>query len=122
MKKTLLLSLALTSFLFGNKVYECKATHINEMVPLTERQILSMGEGANLNLSYDKINMKVKVMNQEIKLKYFDTDSFGYDLYINDEKTDVIGINSPQGGKEVPGVYLLNKSPNGNIRLWYRCK
>lgn len=122
MKKTILLSLLLTTFLFGNKIYLCKVTHINQMVPLSERQILSMGAIANLNLSYDKINARAKLGNQEIKLKYFDTDSFGYDLYINKELTDSIGINSPKGGEEVPGVFFQNWTPNGNIRLWYRCK
>ena len=122
MKKTLSLSLLLTSLLFGDKVYTCKVTHINEMVPLSERQILSMGEVATLNLSYDKIKMRATIGNIEKKLKYFDTDSFGYGLYINDDRTDIIGISSPQGGKEFPGVFLQNWTPNGNVRLWYRCK
>lgn len=122
MKKTLSLSLLLTSLLFGDKVYTCKVTHINEMVPLSERQILSMGEVATLNLSYDKIKMKATIGDIEKKLKYFDTDSFGYGLYINDDRTDIIGISSPQGGKEFPGVFLQNWTPNGNVRLWYRCK
>jgi hypothetical protein len=122
MKKTLLLSLVLTSFLLGDKIYLCKLTHINEMVPLTERQLLSMGETAKLSLSYDKINAKAKIVDQEINLKYFDTDSFGYDLYVTEEQTDIIGISSPEGKKGLPGVFLQNWTPNGNVKLWYRCK
>lgn len=122
MKKTLSLSLVLTSLLFGDKVYTCNITHMNEYVPLNERQILSMGEVATLNLSYDKINMRATIGKHEKTLKYFDTDSFGHDLYVNDERTDIIGISSPEGGKAFPGVFLQNWTPNGNVRLWYRCK
>lgn len=122
MAKVLLVMVFIFNIMYANKTYMCNLTHINEYVPLSEREILGFGGVAQMKLSFDKMNANAEVNGSELDLKYYSSDRFGHDLYITNEQTDIIGISTPEGGKKLPGVFIHTMTASGELRLWYRCK
>ncbi|MBN2965035.1 hypothetical protein JWV37_09605 [Sulfurospirillum sp. T05] len=103
--------------------FTCNVTHHGMVIPLTERQVLSMGESAKASMQVGKIRAKVVIDGVEIELKYFDTDHFGFDLYMTHEGADMLGFDTTnEGGEDVPNAFIESATPAGSVKLWYKCR